>query len=141
MNNSVTAPEEKVEPLSEKDRRLSIIAQALYLLNISVLPILAFLIQLIIYKAGGDRSHRQAVEHQRQAILASITAGILLIIISGLILFLGGFSSPYTWVLLITYFISIHSALILYGVFAIIKAIVDEPYRYPILGRFWVVKS
>jgi len=141
MTNSVSASEDKVESLSNRDRRLSIIAQALFLLNISVLPFLAFLIQLVIYMAGGKNSHPQALEHQRQAILGSVTAGILLIIVSGLILFLGGFSSPYTWVLLITYFISIHSALILYGVFAIIKAIVDEPYRFPLLGRFWVVKS
>ncbi len=131
--------EQNSAEMPNRDRRIAITAQSLFLANISFLPILAFFMLLPIYNSAKHNLHPRAIEHCRQSILGCIASGILLVIVSGTIVLLGGLEEAYTWVFLITYFISIHSALILYGVFALIKAIVGEPYRYPLIGRFWQV--
>ena len=123
--------------ITTKDRRLAITSQALYLTNLSIFPILSFIILIVLYFKYRNRCHSYALLHFRQSIMASVVSGILLIIVSVLILLLGGLQSPYTWMFLIVYFVSIHAALILYGVFAFIKAIALEKYTYPLLGGWW----
>ncbi|MCW8879742.1 MAG: hypothetical protein OQK04_14130 [Kangiellaceae bacterium] len=132
---------ESKQEFTKRDHRLAVTAQTLYLANISVLPIIAFLLLIPIYLINKNAMHPLALQHQRQAILANVASGVLLVIVSGLILAFGSFDSPYTWIVLIIYFICIHSALILYGVFALIKAIVDEPYAYPLIGKLWTQPS
>jgi len=53
---------------------------------------------------------------------------------NGLILLLGGYDQPTTWVVLILYFTCCHSALILLGVLGLVKALAGQPYRYPLIG-------
>lgn len=125
------------ESVDPKERKVAITSQALYLLNISVLPIVAFVILMVVYSMNKAKVHGNGLLHLKQAIVGSVVAGILLVIVSVIIMLIGSFDSPYTWMVLVLYFISIHSALILYGVFAFIKALVNEPYRYPLIGNIW----
>ncbi len=112
-------------------------AQILYLTNISILPIVSFVLQLVLYRKVRCSNNTYIITHFRQSILASIVAGILLLIVSGLIIFFGNFESIYTWMWLILYVTCIHSVLILYGVFALVKAQAGNEYHYPFLGRLW----
>jgi uncharacterized Tic20 family protein len=123
--------------MTKHDRRLATLAQALYLTNITILPLFSFVILVFMYKKNFAKMHATAVLHCRQAIFANIIAGILLIAVSGLIFLTGSFDSPYMWMILIIYFLSIHSVLILYGVFALIKAHNEEDYVYPVFGKLW----
>ncbi len=124
--------------VSDKDHRLAVAAEVLYLCNITLLPVLGFIGLLVIYSRRAESAQPLALHHLRQAIVASIVSGLLLIAVSLLIVLLGGFSSPYTWMLLILYFTAIHSALILFGVFGITRAANDREYFYPLIGRLWV---
>ncbi len=119
------------------DRRLATLAQALYLTNITIFPVVSFILLILLYLKYRTRLHPTALLHFKQAILANLVAGFLLIMVSLLILYVGEFNSPFTWMTLIIYFLSIHSALILFGVFALIKALAENAYVYPIFGRFW----
>ncbi|WP_444995136.1 hypothetical protein [Aliikangiella sp. IMCC44359] len=123
--------------MTQNTRQFAPIAQGLFLANITLLPIISFVILLFLYWKKRYVVDPVSRLHFRQAILASIVSGILLLIVSGLILFLGGLSSPYTWMVVLIYFVSIHSALILYAVFAFIKALAEEKYVYPLFGRLW----
>jgi len=73
--------------------------------------------------------------HIKQTLNASIWAGILLVIVNGLILLLGSYSEPWTWVVLIIYFTSIHATLVLLGVVGLSKAMAGRHYHYPVIGK------
>lgn len=128
----------QTQPLNKQsDSRLAGLAQALYLLNISFLPIISFLVLVSIYIKKQPYNNPVVQLHFRQSILACIVAGLLLLVVSGIILFIGDFTSPYTWATLIIYFTCIHSGLILFGVFALIKSLALQNYVYPIFGHLW----
>jgi len=113
------------------------IAHILYLTNITILPVASFLILIYLYNKVYNSGNKLEISHYRQSILANIVAGLLLVLVSGFILFYGSYDSPYTWIWLILYFTCIHSVLILFGVFALIKANAKQNYIYPVFGKLW----
>ena len=113
------------------------LAHILFLTNITVIPVISFLYLLFSYSKIKLTNETLLIQHYRQSILANIVAGILLLVVSGLILLLGDFDSIYTWMWLILYFTCIHSVLILFGVFALIKAQAGQSYIYPLFGKLW----
>ena len=121
--------------LDEKNK--STIAHILFLTNITILPIISFVILIFLYQKISITNNVLAIQHYRQSFLANIVAGLLLVIVSALILLFGQFDSVYTWMWLILYFTCIHSVLILFGVFALIKASNKQAYIYPIFGKLW----
>lgn len=122
----------------DKEKKSAALAQILFLTNITVLPVFSFVILLFLYNKTNRDQHSMSIQHYRQSILANIVAGILLIAMSTLILVLGSFDSIYTWMWLILYFTCIHSMLILFGVFALIKAQTGQAYVYPVFGKLWI---
>lgn len=122
----------------DKQKKSAALAQFLFLTNITVLPFFSFVILLYLYKKINRDQPSMMIQHYRQSILANIVAGLLLFAVSGLILLFGSFDSIYTWMWLILYFVCIHSILILYGVFALIKAQAGQAYVYPVFGKLWI---
>jgi hypothetical protein len=59
---------------------------------------------------------------------------LLIVTLSGLILGLGGLDWEWTWVTLILYFTCIHSTLVLFGMYALIKAMNGQMWRFPLIG-------
>lgn len=114
---------------------LAVAAEALYLVNLLLLPGLAFVALLVLYARNRRSAPPLARCHLRQTVAASVWAGLLLILVNALILALGGYSAPGTWVVLVLYFVSCHGALVLLGVLGLAKAMAGQPYRYPLLGR------
>lgn len=123
--------------MTKNDKKLAALAQGLYLTNITILPGVSFIILILLYVKNKAELHPAALTHFRQAILANLVAGLLLLGVSAIILIAGSISSPYTWMYFLIYFLSIHSALILFGVFAFIKALAKETYIYPGFGSWW----
>ena len=109
-------------------------AQALYLLNILLLPGFAFLGLLWLYLKHRASTSQLVQCHLRQALRASICAGIFLVLVSVGILLLGGFNTPGTWIVLILYVLCMHSAFILLGVFALTRALAGKLFYYPFIG-------
>ncbi|MBK8970335.1 MAG: hypothetical protein IPM37_02765 [Hahellaceae bacterium] len=103
-------------------------AYLLYLLNISFLPGLAFLLQIRQYYRCKALQNAGALHHTRQALTASLLAGLLLAGVSGLIVLAGGLHSPWTWVILILYFTLGHTLLILIGVVGYIRVRNQRPF-------------
>ncbi len=112
---------------------LAIIAETLYLLNLLVLPGLAFLVLLWLY-IKYEHTSQLAGCHLRQAFSASIWAGLILILVIGVILLAGGYNAPYIWVIVILYFSVCHSTLVLLGIFALVKALAGQKFHYPLIG-------
>ena len=123
---------------SEQDipgQSLAVWAEVLYLSNLLVAPGLAFLMLLWVYLKRSADMPALALCHLRQTISASVWAGILLVIANIAIILLGGYAAPKTWVIVIIYFTTCHSTLVLLGVLGLAKAMAGQKYIYPLVGR------
>ena len=114
---------------------LAVWAEVLYLSNLLIAPGLAFAALLWLYFNRSADMPALALCHLRQAISASIWAGALLVIANLLIILLGGYAAPKTWVIVIIYFTTCHSTLVLLGVLGLAKAMAGQKYVYPLVGR------
>ena len=114
---------------------LAVTAEALYLVNLLLLPGLAFIGLLLIWYFRVKRSEPLAIAHLQQTVSASLWAGVILVLVNLLILLLGGYDGAWTWVIVILYFTICHSTLVLLGAFGLAKAMSGQCWRYPLVGR------
>ncbi|WP_290690372.1 hypothetical protein [Aquabacterium sp.] len=121
-------------PHADGGQRLAVIAQALYLCNLLVAPGLAFLALLWLWFKHKDSAPPLARQHLAQATFVSVMGGILIVCITVGLIAMGGLHWPWTWVVVITYFVCIHGVLVLMGMFALAKAMAGQPWRYPLIG-------
>lgn len=112
---------------------LAVAAEALFLANLMVAPGLAF-IALFWLRRRNPAAAPLARCHLDQSFFVSLWGGILLVVATGLLLALGGLAWQWTWVIVILYFVTIHSTLILFGVLGLAKALAGKPYIYPLIG-------
>lgn len=123
------------EHLSDVDADyLAVTAEVLYLLNLLLLPVIAFVLLLTVYFYKMNSAGELALNHFKQAIFTSLWAGLLLFAVNGFILLLGGYDGPYVWMTVIIYFTLIHASFIMLGVIGLIKALNGQYWRYPLLG-------
>ncbi len=130
-------------PLSDDDfgfeeekagQNLAVLAEALYLINLLLLPGIAFVLLLGLWLKYKDSAPALARQHLKQTTFVSMIGGFLIIVLSALILALGGLNWEWTWVILIIYFTCVHSTLVLLGMYALIKAMNGQTWRFPLIG-------
>ena len=114
---------------------LATLAESLYLVNLLLLPGLAFIALLVVYLRNIHTAPALAVCHLRQTLSASLWAGVLLLVANSLIVLLGGYQSPHTWMVVVLYFTPCHATLVLLGVLGLAKALAGQCYRFPLVGR------
>ena len=114
---------------------LAVTAEALYIINLLLLPGLAFIALLFVYRKNIHSAPPLAVCHLRQTLSASLWAGALLLFANGLIVLLGGYHSAHTWMVAIIYFTTCHATLVMLGVLGLAKALAGQCFRYPLVGR------
>jgi len=90
------------------------------LLNLTVLPVISFIVLLFIYKKTkpGTIAHYHSV----LGIKINLIAAAALFLVSALMILLGGFHSPWTWVYVISYFTIVHTAFIMIAVWALVRS-------------------
>jgi hypothetical protein len=113
---------------------LAITAEALYLINLMLLPVLGFLVLSVVYFKYRHHVPPLAAVHLQQTFTASLWAGFLLVIVNSLIILTGGYHSSAVWVIVILYFTVVHSSLILLGMLGLAKAMAGENFHYPLVG-------
>ena len=116
------------------DRSLAIAAEGLYLGNLLVAPGVCFAVLLWLWFRRGRGASPLARNHLRQTIAGSLWAGVLLVGLSGVIFFIGGFASMWSWLAVILYFTFFHSALALCGMIGLAHAMAGRPFVYPLIG-------
>jgi hypothetical protein len=90
------------------------------ILNLTFLPALAF-VMLLLERSKVD-NNSLADCHLKFAIKLNLLAAGALILVSMLMISLGGFDSGWTWVFVITYFVLVHTLFIVMAVWALIRA-------------------
>ncbi|MDD5297267.1 MAG: hypothetical protein PHU46_10160 [Rhodocyclaceae bacterium] len=118
----------------ETGRAIAIAAEALYLANLLLLPGLAFLALLWLWFRTKDGASPLARCHLMQTVRVSVWGGVLLVLANLAILVLGGWGQAWTWVAVILYFTTIHSTLVLLGMFGLAKAMAGRKWVYPVIG-------
>jgi hypothetical protein len=127
-------PLSDTEPRPTEGQGLAVAAESLYLVNLLLVPGIAFLILLVLYIRHRASAPALARGHLQQTLAASLWAGLLLVLVNGLILWLGGYDQASTWVVLLLYFTTCHATLVLLGVVGLARAMAGKPYRYPVIG-------
>ena len=105
---------------SDDQIRLASNAAMASLLNLTILPLFAFIALLRYYRRS--QAGTIARYHATLGIKLNIVAAIALFVVSALMIALGGFHSPWTWVYVISYFTLVHSIFILIAVWALVRA-------------------
>jgi uncharacterized membrane protein len=113
---------------------LAVLAESLFLINLMLLPGIAFAILAGLWLKHRDSAPPLARQHLRQATLVSLWGGALIVVLGAIIILAGGLAAAWTWVVLILYFTCIHSTLILLGMYALIKAMAGQRWRFPLIG-------
>jgi hypothetical protein len=127
---------ERLQPEADvPGQGIAVAAETLYLVNLLLLPGLAFVVLLLVYIRNIKPAPELARCHLRQTLSASLWAGGLLLVANASILLLGGYRSPNTWMVVIIYFTTCHATLVLLGVMGLAKAMAGQCYRYPVVGR------
>ena len=115
-------------------QNLAVLAESLFLINLLLAPGIAFAILLWLWLKNKDSAPPLARQHLRQTTFVSLVGGFLIVTLSGLILALGGLDWAWTWVVLVLYFTCIHSTLVLFGMYGLIKAMSGQVWRFPLIG-------
>jgi energy-converting hydrogenase Eha subunit H len=111
-----------------------VLAQSLYLLNLLVLPIIGFLALGWLALRTGPAAPPLALSHCRQALVASLWGGALLVLASIAILGIGGLGQVQAWTLAIVYFTCVHATLVMVGIVGLAKAMAGRCWRVPLIG-------
>jgi len=90
------------------------------ILNLTFLPVIGFIALILIYKkTDADSIDRY---HAILGMKINIIAAAVLFAVSALMILLGGFDSPWTWVYVISYFTLVHTAFIVIAVWALVRS-------------------
>ena len=114
---------------------LAVAAESLYLVNLLLLPGIAFLVLLWLWSRHRQAAPPLAQAHLTQTLSGSIWAGLLLVVANLVILLLGGYHGPSVWIVVITYFTACHSMFVVFGAYGLAKAMAGQCWRYPLVGR------
>ena len=115
-----TSDASNTSPFTEKQIKQASNNAVASILNLTFLPGMAFIYLLIKL----SKSDPQQIDHYHAllGIKLNLIAAVSLFFVSGLMIFLGGFDSAWTWVYVITYFTFVHTVFILVAVWAMIRA-------------------
>lgn len=121
--------------LGPPGRDLAVAAEALYLLNLLFLPVIAFAVLVWLHRRYMGSAPPLAACHLGQTLCGSIFAGIILVGINGTLFLLGDADRPGTWVVVVLYFTIGHSTLLVLGAVGLARALAGKCFRYPLVGR------
>lgn len=123
---------------ADDDASIAVQAEAIYLVNLLLLPGLGFIALLWLARRHAASGSPLVRCHLKQTVAASIWAGVLLTAVSVVIVSLGGFAMPATWIVAILYFLCCHAVLALFGILGLARALAAQTYVYPLVGsRNW----
>lgn len=117
----------------DEQKRRALYAALAALINLTVLPVLAFIALLYIYRTTTPNTFDHY--HVVVAIKTSLWAAFSLIVVTTVMILLGGFYSPWTWVYVISYFVLIHALFILFATWTLTCAWSGEKLKKSFLSK------
>ncbi len=121
------------ENLTDQERRISVFAASLYLVNLLLLPFIAFIVLLWLNGRAETKSSEFARHHVRQNLFGSVIAGSLIAILPVAVLLVS--QTMMAWTVALLWLVSWHATMVLLGVLSLSRAMNDERFLYPVFGR------
>jgi len=90
------------------------------LLNLTALPLIGFILLLLSYKKTSKNSIDRY--YVVLGIKTNLVAAVALLLVTALMIILGGFDSPWTWVYVISYFVFVHALFILFATWTMVRS-------------------
>jgi len=116
-------------------QNIAVLAETLYLVNLLLLPLAAFLLLLWVYRRHYSHAPPLARCHLLQTLWGSVWAGAMLLLVTLSIILLGGHATVGTWVVVILYFTTVHATLVLFGSLGLARAMAGQHFHFPLIGR------
>lgn len=118
-------------------RDFAVLVESLYVANLLILPMLAFIILAILFIKKHGSLPSLADSHLEQTMSASIWIGIIFFLaaITTMMMNLLGVEDVTLWVITIITFTIIHATMVLFGVVGLAKALAGKYWRYPFVGK------
>jgi len=105
----------------------------LSLLNMTALPIIGFIGLLYVY----SKTEPNTIDRYYSVIgiKTNLLAAAALFFMTGLMIILGGFDSPWTWVYVISYFVFVHASFILFATWTLTRSWTGEKLKRQFLSK------
>ncbi len=95
-------------------------AALMSLLNLTALPVVGFIVLLLHYQKTEPNTLGRY--YASLGIKTNLLAGAALLLVTGLMILLGGFASPWTWVFVVSYFVFVHALFILFATWTLTRS-------------------
>lgn len=122
------------EKANQKETNIAILAETLFLANLLLIPIVPFLVLLYLFRKYAHKPDSVAYNHLRQTLIASIFAGIFIVIIVAIFYFFSSTSAAITWTIIITYLTCVHSVFVMLGIYGLSKAMTGQIVKFPLIA-------
>lgn len=129
-------------PASQGDSKMdgkdfAVLVESLYVANLLILPVLAFIILALIFLKKHGSLPALADSHLEQTMSASIWIGVFFFItaLTVMLMNLVGIEDVTLWIIAIITFTIIHATMVLFGVYGLAKALAGKCWRYPLVGK------
>ena len=113
---------------------LAIAAEALFLINLMLLPVLGFVALIGLWFLHRHHPDPLVRNHLQQTVTLSLWGGSVLVGFSAAIMLVGGFDNPWSWVIGVLYFVLVHAGVILLGFMGLVRAMNGHLWRVPLIG-------
>ncbi|WP_198263823.1 hypothetical protein [sulfur-oxidizing endosymbiont of Gigantopelta aegis] len=118
---------------TDSSSNVAILAEALFLANLLLIPVIPFLALFYLFRKHAKQPQSIAYIHLRQTLIASILAGIFIVIIAVIFYFFSTTSAAITWTIIITYLTCVHSTFVMLGIYGLSKAMAGQPVKFPLI--------
>ncbi len=129
--------DDSTENKADTGQNMAILVEALYLTNLLLLPLLAFIVLAILYIKKHDSVPVLARVHMEQTIAASIWFGVILFAVTLTVMILNfvGVGTITIWMIVIIILTLVHPAMVMLGVIGLSKALSGKCWSYPLVGK------
>ena len=136
MRRSESNPPAREDDSKIDGKDLAVLVESLYVANLLILPVLAFIILALIFLKKHGSLPALADSHLEQTMSASIWTGVFFVIVALTIMLMNlvGVEDVTLWIITVITFTIIHATMVLLGVFGLAKALSGKCCRYPLVG-------
>ena len=139
MTEFETNAESSVDNLPENDSgtTVAMIAEGLFFLNLFLLPVVSFMMLALLYLSQRRHVSRLARNHLKQAFVAAGISTLLFLPIL-LIVLDSGFKSFALLIAVELYLVAVVTPFAIVAIFGLLKAMSQQEYRYPLIGKYLI---
>ncbi len=118
-------------------QNLAVLFESLYVANLLILPVLAYVILVILFLKKHGSLPALAESHLEQTLSTSIWIAVMVFagVMTIMILRFNEIEEVTLWVIVVIMFTTLHATMVLLGVVGLAKALSGKCWRYPLFGK------